>query len=469
MLHSLARPWARSAQREARHVHVLAPRRRLDEEELRDIELLVEMRPVERRLAAFEACDGQVTDEGAIGWRFTDEFGRVGDRSGQFVDTGGGHHEHAVSQLFDRRAQGDTPRRKRDQLQRFQRLALVALAQEPQGDVHALRSCPPDARRLRAGQRCQLADHALGRPHSHEQARHGSTLDKALARAAINSGRVTLAAVQSRYRWAVVFAAGCLVGAAAIAGCSDSSDETPQTTVQSTAAPAVGDAETDDTTARSDEGDDHEDAEDTSRDDDHVDDDGGRDSDDDSDHDDESDDRDDGHESDDDDDESDEDSGERDDEDDDGPDDDSDDESDDDSGDGSRYDSDERDDEDSGERDDDSEDDDSRDEGRDDEGRDDDDSDDRDDDDDSDDRDDDDDSDDRDDDDSDHGSRDDSDDRHDEDDDSDDRDNDAAAEPASTENRPEVLQLAVPQLNGDLFDVSSAAGRDVLLWFWAPW
>ena len=36
------------------------------------------------------------------------------------------------------------------------------------------------------------------------------------------------------------------------------------------------------------------------------------------------------------------------------------------------------------------------------------------------------------------------------------------------EDRAQVLQLAVEGLNGKLFDVSSVAGRDVLLWFWSP-
>ena len=36
------------------------------------------------------------------------------------------------------------------------------------------------------------------------------------------------------------------------------------------------------------------------------------------------------------------------------------------------------------------------------------------------------------------------------------------------EDRAQVLQLAVHRLNGELFDVSSLAGRDVLLWFWSP-
>ena len=45
----------------------------------------------------------------------------------------------------------------------------------------------------------------------------------------------------------------------------------------------------------------------------------------------------------------------------------------------------------------------------------------------------------------------------------------AVTEAEPTEDRPRVLALAVPQLDGTTFDVSSLAGRDVLLWFWAPW
>ena len=36
------------------------------------------------------------------------------------------------------------------------------------------------------------------------------------------------------------------------------------------------------------------------------------------------------------------------------------------------------------------------------------------------------------------------------------------------EDRAQVLELAVHRLNGELFDVSSIRGRDVLLWFWSP-
>ena len=43
------------------------------------------------------------------------------------------------------------------------------------------------------------------------------------------------------------------------------------------------------------------------------------------------------------------------------------------------------------------------------------------------------------------------------------------AQTAQIETRPEILQLALPQLDGAVFDPNSVAGRDVLLWFWAPW
>ena len=37
------------------------------------------------------------------------------------------------------------------------------------------------------------------------------------------------------------------------------------------------------------------------------------------------------------------------------------------------------------------------------------------------------------------------------------------------ETRPMILALAGPQLGGGTFDPQTVAGRDVLLWFWAPW
>ncbi|HCB34331.1 MAG TPA: hypothetical protein DEP69_04005 [Acidimicrobiaceae bacterium] len=43
------------------------------------------------------------------------------------------------------------------------------------------------------------------------------------------------------------------------------------------------------------------------------------------------------------------------------------------------------------------------------------------------------------------------------------------AQPDLVETRPAVLQLARTQLDGAVFDPDSVAGRNVLLWFWAPW
>lgn len=37
------------------------------------------------------------------------------------------------------------------------------------------------------------------------------------------------------------------------------------------------------------------------------------------------------------------------------------------------------------------------------------------------------------------------------------------------ETRDEILRLARTQLDGVDFDPETVAGRDVLLWFWAPW
>ena len=39
----------------------------------------------------------------------------------------------------------------------------------------------------------------------------------------------------------------------------------------------------------------------------------------------------------------------------------------------------------------------------------------------------------------------------------------------SVESRALILALAGPQLGGGTFDPQSVAGREVLLWFWAPW
>jgi len=40
---------------------------------------------------------------------------------------------------------------------------------------------------------------------------------------------------------------------------------------------------------------------------------------------------------------------------------------------------------------------------------------------------------------------------------------------AAAETRDEILRLAGTQLDGIDFDPDTVAGRDVLLWFWAPW
>jgi len=42
-------------------------------------------------------------------------------------------------------------------------------------------------------------------------------------------------------------------------------------------------------------------------------------------------------------------------------------------------------------------------------------------------------------------------------------------DPEPTEDRPKVLALAVAQLDGTTLDIGAFAGRDVLVWFWAPW
>lgn len=45
----------------------------------------------------------------------------------------------------------------------------------------------------------------------------------------------------------------------------------------------------------------------------------------------------------------------------------------------------------------------------------------------------------------------------------------AEASAAGIETRAAILRLAGPQLDGVEFDPNTVAGRDVLLWFWAPW
>lgn len=42
-------------------------------------------------------------------------------------------------------------------------------------------------------------------------------------------------------------------------------------------------------------------------------------------------------------------------------------------------------------------------------------------------------------------------------------------EQVSAETRDEILRIARTQLDGQEFDPDTVAGRDVLLWFWAPW
>lgn len=34
---------------------------------------------------------------------------------------------------------------------------------------------------------------------------------------------------------------------------------------------------------------------------------------------------------------------------------------------------------------------------------------------------------------------------------------------------PEILNFSAPQLDGDTVDGADYAGKDVALWFWAPW
>ena len=45
----------------------------------------------------------------------------------------------------------------------------------------------------------------------------------------------------------------------------------------------------------------------------------------------------------------------------------------------------------------------------------------------------------------------------------------AVTDTEPTEDRPKVLALAVAQVDGTTLDVGAFAGRDVLVWFWAPW
>lgn len=45
----------------------------------------------------------------------------------------------------------------------------------------------------------------------------------------------------------------------------------------------------------------------------------------------------------------------------------------------------------------------------------------------------------------------------------------ATASTAGAEAREAVLALQRPTLDGPVFDAETAVGRDVLLWFWAPW
>lgn len=40
---------------------------------------------------------------------------------------------------------------------------------------------------------------------------------------------------------------------------------------------------------------------------------------------------------------------------------------------------------------------------------------------------------------------------------------------AGAETRDEILRLERPTLDGAVFEADTVAGRDVLLWFWAPW
>lgn len=44
-----------------------------------------------------------------------------------------------------------------------------------------------------------------------------------------------------------------------------------------------------------------------------------------------------------------------------------------------------------------------------------------------------------------------------------------SAAPVAGETRDEILRLARTQVDGVGFDPDTVAGRDVLLWFWAPW
>lgn len=55
---------------------------------------------------------------------------------------------------------------------------------------------------------------------------------------------------------------------------------------------------------------------------------------------------------------------------------------------------------------------------------------------------------------------------------SDDADADAVAaqvDAVGAETRDEILRIARTQLDGAQFNPDTVAGRDVLLWFWAPW
>jgi hypothetical protein len=49
---------------------------------------------------------------------------------------------------------------------------------------------------------------------------------------------------------------------------------------------------------------------------------------------------------------------------------------------------------------------------------------------------------------------------------------DSVTEPAGKAKNPVPVELAVLErstLNGAMFDPASLAGKEVLLWFWAPW
>ena len=45
----------------------------------------------------------------------------------------------------------------------------------------------------------------------------------------------------------------------------------------------------------------------------------------------------------------------------------------------------------------------------------------------------------------------------------------ASGDPAKSTMPVELAVLERPTLNGAMFDPTSLAGKEVLLWFWAPW